>query len=67
MDNVYTEVTQKLLKEAIINIDNRKERIHQILEDVKMLCSYVQTPEEVTSILKNYNIINQDNKLNFDL
>lgn len=67
LDHIYTETTQHLLNEAKKSIERRQEKVHKILEDIQILCSYLTSPEEVTTILRNYNIINSEGKLNYDL
>ena len=62
-----TNKTKNLLEETKETVKKQKENLSTILNEVYLLASYLEKPEEVTNLLKTYRILDSNGKFNMDL
>ena len=62
-----TKQTLTLVKEVKEKQQERKDTLSNILNEVYLLASYLEKPEEVTKLLKTYGILDDNGKLNMNL
>lgn len=66
-DSLLSLKTKKAIEEIIEEADKKRRRIHDMLFDIELRCCYLETPEEVTEVLRTYEILDKDGKLNFKI
>lgn len=66
-DSLLSLKTKKAIEEIIEEADKKRRRVHDILFDIELRCCYLETPEEVTEVLRTYEILDKDGKLNFKI
>lgn len=66
-DSLLSLKTKKEIEEIIEEADKKRHRIHDMLFDIELRCCYLETPEEVTEVLRTYEILDKDGKLNFKI
>lgn len=65
LEHKLTSGTEAQIEKLKKENQEKKEKLHNLLEEVAMLASYQTEPEEITKILKAYNLITETGNINY--
>lgn len=65
LEHKLTSGTEAQIERLKKENQEKKEKLHNLLEEVAMLASYQTEPEEITKILKAYNLITETGNINY--
>lgn len=67
LEHKLTSGTEAQIEKLKKENQEKKEKLHNLLEEVAMLASYQTEPEEITKILKAYNLITETGNINYKI